>query len=234
MLLSAMNFTLHFYAWRQKSLFPYIKDTECRFFMWWLGFGVILALALTLFQLKHFGSVTATVFQSVSIITTTGFTLQDYGGFPFNLLFFLFAFAMVGGCAGSAGGGIKAIRFLLVLKQGYRECKRVVHPHGVFNVRLHNTVVSDRILEAVWGFCSVYLMMFFFVMAALLVCGLDHLTAWSATLATINNLGPGLGAVGQGYADMTPIVKFILAISMLVGRLEVFTVAVLLLPITWR
>lgn len=234
MLLSAMNFTLHFYAWRQKSILPYLRDSEWGFFMGWLGFGIVLALLLTLFQLRDFGSLTATIFQTVAIVTTTGFTLQEYSGFPFNLLFFLFAFAMVGGCAGSAGGGIKVVRFLLVIKQGYRECKRVVHPHGIFNVRLRKKVVSDRILEAVWGFCSIYLMVFFFIMAALLACGVDHLTAWSATLATINNLGPGLGEVAQGYADMTPIVKLILAISMLVGRLEIFTVAVLLLPITWR
>ena len=234
MLLSAMNFALHFYAWRKKSILPYIKDTECLFFIGWLGAILFFALLFSLPQLSNFGSITATVFQSLSIVTTTGFMLNDYNGFPFGLLFFLFAFATVGACAGSAGGGIKIIRFLLVIKQGYRECKRVVHPHGVFNVRLRRTIVSDRVLEAVWGFCSIYIIVFLLVMSSLLMLDVDHLTAWSATLATINNLGPGLGDVAQGYADMGVGAKLVLAFAMLVGRLEVFTVAVLLLPITWR
>ncbi len=234
MMLSAMNFALHFYAWRKKSVMPYVKDSECLFFFAWIGLILFLILLFTLFHLDSLASVTAAIFQGLSIVTTTGFTLSDYNGFPFNLLFFLFVFAMVGACTGSAGGGVKVIRFLLIIKQGYRECKRVVHPHGVFNVRLRRTIVSDRILEAVWGFGSVYLIVFFVVMSILLLLGVDHLTAWSATLATINNLGPGLGSVADNYANMEPVIKLVLAIAMLVGRLEVFTVAVLLLPITWR
>lgn len=234
MILSAMNFTLHFYAWRQRSIMPYARDSECLFFLAWIGLIVVFILVFMAPHLGGFASVTAAVFQGLSIVTTTGFTLNDYNGFPFNLLFFVFAFAIVGACAGSAGGGIKMIRFLLAIKQGYRECKRVVHPHGVFNIRLRRTIVSDRVLEAVWGFSSVYLIVFFVIMATLMILGLDHLTAWSATIATINNLGPGLSDVAQNYANMAPAVKLILAIAMLVGRLEVFTVAVLLLPITWR
>ena len=234
MFLAAMNFALHFYAWSRRSLVPYWQDPEWKFFV---SFILLTLFGITLLQLPQITdgtSLIATVFQGISVITTTGYTLNNYNGFSLNILFFLFAFASIGCCAGSAGGGVKAIRFLLLIKQGHRECKRVVHPHGVFNVRLSGNTVPDRILEAVWGFCSIYLVSFFIIMSLLLLTGADHLTAWSATIATINNLGPALGDAAINYADMGNAKKLILSFAMLIGRLEVFTFVVLLLPIAWR
>ena len=234
MFLASMNFALHFYVWDRKSLVPYWQDPEWKFFV---SFILLTLFGITLLQLPQItdgASLIATIFQGISVITTTGYTLNNYNGFSLNILFFLFAFASIGCCAGSAGGGIKAIRFLLLIKQGHRECKRVVHPHGVFNVRLSGNTVSDRILEAVWGFCSIYLVSFFIIMSLLLLTGADHLTAWSATIATINNLGPALGDAAINYADMGNAKKLILSFAMLIGRLEVFTFVVLLLPIAWR
>ena len=234
MLFSAVNFTLHFYAWRLKSIKPYFDDTEWKFFIGCIVAILLAICVLWLDNIKDGGSLTATLFQSVAIATTTGFTLDNYNGFSINILFFLFAVSCVGCCAGSAGGGIKMVRFLLVIKQGHRECKRMVHQHGVFNVRLGNNIVTDRILESVWGFCSIYMMTFFIIMAALLLTGADHITAWSATVATLNNLGPGLGEVASNYAGMSAIQKSILSFAMLIGRLEIFTFVVLLIPMTWR
>lgn len=234
MLLAAMNFTLHFYAWRMRSVRPYLRDSEWKFFVGCLAFIMVAMVILWLPNIKDSESLVAALFQTVSIATTTGFTLDNYNGFPINVLFLLFAFACVGCCAGSTGGGIKMVRFLLLIKQGHRECKRVIHQNGVFNVRLGENVVTTRILESVWGFCSIYLMTFFAVMAALMLVGTDHITAWSATVATLNNLGPALGEVKLNYAGMGDIQKTILSFAMLIGRLEVFTVVVLLMPIAWR
>lgn len=234
MFLASMNFALHFYVWKRRSLLPYWQDPEWRFFVVFVSLTLIGMVILFLPQINDIKSLTATVFQSMSLITTTGYTLNNYNGFSLNILFFLFAFASIGCCAGSTGGGIKMIRFLLLIKQGYRECKRVVHSHGVFNVRLSGATVPDRILEAVWGFCSIYLVSFFMIMSLLLLSGIDHLTAWSATVATINNLGPALGDAAVNYSAMTSSQKLILSFSMLIGRLEVFTFVVLLLPIAWR
>ena len=234
MLLSAMNFSLHFYVWRRKSLRPYFTDPEWKFFVLWIFILLTFSVLISLPRITGYDSLVAVLFQSLSIVTTTGFTLQNYNNFPFGLLFFLFTFAIVGCCAGSAGGGIKAIRFLLVIKQGYRECKRVVHPHGMFNVRLANTSVSGRVLDAVWGFCAVYLFVFFVVLSLLLISGSSHTTAWSVTIAMLNNLGPALGEAANNYAGMSNPVKILLSFAMLLGRLEVFTFMVLLMPITWR
>ena len=234
MLLSAMNFALHFHAWRLRNLSAYGNDPEWRFFVAYVVTILILAVAIWLPNISGGSDLIATLFQTVSIITTTGFTLENYNGFSSTLLLFLFIFACIGCCAGSTGGGIKMMRFLLLIKQGHRECKRVVHPHGVFNVRLGSSVVSDRILESVWGFFSIYLVCFAIVMGLLVLVGTDHATAWSATVATINNLGPGLGEVAGNYSSLGVAQKSILSISMLVGRLEVFTFVVLLLPIAWR
>ena len=234
MFLASMNFALHFYVWSRRSLIPYWQDPEWKFFVSFILITLIGITLLRLPQITDGTSLIATVFQGISVITTTGYTLNNYNGFSLNILFFMFAFATIGCCAGSAGGGMKAIRFLLLIKQGHRECKRVVHPHGVFNVRLSGNTVPDRILEAVWGFCSIYLVSFFIIMSLLLLTGADHLTAWSATIATINNLGPALGDAAINYADMGTAKKLILSFAMLIGRLEVFTFVVLLLPIAWR
>lgn len=234
MLLASMNFTLHFYSWRFKSLKPYWNDSEWKFFILCITVILLVTVIFWLPNINGSDSLIAALFQATSIVTTTGYTLVDYNGFQLDILFLLFAFACVGCCAGSVGGGIKMVRFLLMIKQGHRECKRTTHQHGVFNVRLGNSVVPDRVLEAVWGFCSIYMISFFTIMALLLLTGADHVTSWSATVASLNNLGPGLGDVSVNYATMDNTQKGILSFAMLLGRLEVFTLVVLLLPISWK
>ena len=150
------------------------------------------------------------------------------------LPFLLFVAAFAGGCAGSTGGGMKVIRILLILKQGYREIKRLVHPNAVIPVKLGNAPISDRVLEAVWGFFSVYLIVFVVMLIILLGTGLDQVTAWSAVGATLNNLGPGLGDVSAHYGDINDTAKWVLCFAMLLGRLEVFTLLVLFTPTFWR
>jgi trk system potassium uptake protein TrkH len=142
--------------------------------------------------------------------------------------------AIIGSCAGSTGGGIKVIRIVLIIKQGFRELERLIHPNAVIPVKLGNNKVPSRVLESVWGFFSVYVMAYMFMLLALLATGLDITTAFTAVGASINNLGPGLGEVSETYGSMPVSSKWVLCLGMLLGRLEVFTLLVLLSPHFWR
>lgn len=132
------------------------------------------------------------------------------------------------------GGGIKIIRVLLLFKQGFREIKRLVHPTGVFLIKLGKTSVSDRVVQAVWGFFATYVMLFLILMILLMANGIDQITAFSAVAACLNNLGPGLGDVAVNYSGLNDFTKYILSFAMLLGRLEIFTLLVLFTPYFWR
>ncbi len=142
--------------------------------------------------------------------------------------------SFIGGSAGSTGGGMKVIRFLLLFKQGVREINRLVHPNALIPVKVGNKAMPERVVEAVWGFFATYVGCFTVMMLALLATGLDQVTAFSAVAACLNNLGPGLGEVGFHYADINVTAKWILSFAMLLGRLEIFTLLVLLTPGFWR
>ncbi|MCP4712550.1 MAG: potassium transporter, partial [Planctomycetes bacterium] len=174
------------------------------------------------------------IFEVVSVATTTGFGVADFSQWPGVLPFTLFLAAFVGGCAGSTGGGMKVVRILLILKQGIREIKRLIHPSAIIPVKLAGRSVPDRVIEAVWGFFSVYLMLFVIMLIILLATGLDQVTAWSAVGSALNNLGPGLGEVASHYGNIPDLAKWILIIAMLLGRLEIFTLLVLFTPMFWR
>ena len=126
------------------------------------------------------------------------------------------------------------VRFLLLLKQGLRELRRLVHPRAHLNVKIGRFPLSNRIIEAVWGFFSAYVAVFAIMMLLLMMTGLDQVTAFSAVAACLNNLGPGLGDVGGNYASLTDFAKWVLCVAMLLGRLEIFTLLVLFIPDFWR
>ena len=236
MIVSAMSYSLHFAAWREKRLSQYLEDPEARFLLMFLAGLSLVAVAslwLTgtytdLLGLRH------GIFEVVSIATTAGFGVADFSLWPGALPFLLFVAAFVGGCSGSTGGGIKVIRIILILKQGMREVLRLIHPNAVFAVKIGKVSVPDSIAQAVWGFFSVYVLLFFLMLIGVMAAGLDQVTAWSAVAATINNLGPGLGEVASHYGDMPDAAKWILVLAMLLGRLEIFTVLVLFTPAFWR
>lgn len=236
MTISAVNFGLHFFAWRQRSLLHYIKDPEFKFYLSTLA-GIILIALTALIVTETYAPVESlrkATFMVVSIATTTGFATADFAHWPVMLPFLLFVAAFAGGCAGSTGGGMKVIRVLLILKQGYREIQRLVHPNAIIPVKLGKKPISDKVLEAVWGFFSVYMIVFVVMLIVLLATGLDQVTAWSAVGATLNNLGPGLGEVSAHYGDLNEPAKWVLCFAMLLGRLEVFTLLVLFTPIFWK
>ena len=177
---------------------------------------------------------TKTVFQVVSIGTTTGFTSTNFSAWPAVLPVLLILISFIGGCAGSTGGGMKVIRVLLLFKQGMRELMRLVHPSAQFAVKLGKKPVDNRVIEAVWGFLSAYIAVFIGMLVLLIASGLDQVSAYSAVAATLNNLGPGLGVVAQNYAEINSFSKMVLCLGMLLGRLEIFTLLVIFTPVFWR
>jgi trk system potassium uptake protein TrkH len=170
----------------------------------------------------------------VSISTTAGFTTTSFSDWPLFLPVLLIFSSFIGGCAGSTGGGLKVIRVLLLNLQGQRELKRLVHPKAVYKIKLGNKALPDRVVEAVWGFFSTYALVFIICMLALLMTGMDELSAFSSVVAMLNNLGPGLGEVALHFNDVSDASKWVMIIAMLFGRLEVFTLLVLFTPVFWK
>lgn len=236
MILCAFNFALHFYAWRHKSVWHYLKDPEARFFLLILS-GTIVLAALVLAMTSTYEwdkAIRYAVFESVSIATTSGFGTADFSSWPHFLPFLLIVTSFIGGCASSTGGGMKVIRILLILKQGLREIQRLIHPSAVIPVKVGGKAIQERVVSAVWGFFSAYLMIYIILMVGLMATGLDQVTAWSAVAATLNNLGPGLGEVAANFSSIGDPAKWMLCFAMLLGRLEVFTLLVLFTPMFWQ
>lgn len=236
MIISGINFGLHFFSWRERKLLHYLRDPECLLYLRMIVLGCVV-VSLLLYLLGVFGaydSVLHGVFQLVSILTTTGFATTDFSAWPNVLPFLLLYCAFMGGCAGSTGGGIKVIRILLLIKQGVREIHRLIHPNAIIPIKVGRTSVSDRVVDAVWGFFAVYVFAYFVMFLLLKATGLDVVTAFFAVGACINNLGPGLGEVAAHYGDINNPAKWVLCFAMLLGRLEVFTLLVLFSPMFWR
>jgi trk system potassium uptake protein TrkH len=237
MFLAGINFSLHFFAWRYVSVKHYFQDQEFRaysFILIVLSSFVIASLFFYRGFADPFQTLLDGLFQAVSIGTTTGFTTDSFALWPAALPVLLIFASFIGGSAGSTAGGIKVIRWLLVYKQGVREIARLVHPNAEIPVKLGNTAVQSRVVEAVWGFFSVYIIVFGVMMLAMMSTGLDQVTAFSAVAATLNNLGPGLGGVASGFMEVSDTAKWISVAGMLLGRLEIFTLLVLITPTFWR
>ena len=237
MLLAGANFSLHFITWKSQSIRHYLQDAEFKTYLF-----VIFSISLVTAIFLHINEVYLTwgdsfykaIFQAVSIGTTTGFTTSHYYFWPSFLPVLLLLSSFIGGCTGSTGGGIKVIRMLLLVKQGIRELLRLIHPNAQIAVKIGSKPVDNRIIEAVWGFFSAYVGVFIVMMMLLMASGLDQVTAFSAVTATLNNLGPGLGEVGANYTSINDFSKWILCLGMLLGRLEIFTLLVVLTPAFWK
>ncbi len=236
MLLSGASFILHFTAVRQRRLRPYWRDSEFRAYIFLLV-TVMLITVLWLGVSEFYTwdrAIVQGIFHAVSIGTTSGFTTVDYVDWPVFLPWLLLLFSFVGGCAGSTGGGMKVIRILLLLRQGQRELRQLIHPSAQLVVKLSNRPISARAVNRVWGFFAAYIFLFAGVMLALLALGIDPVSAFSAVAACMNNLGPGLGVVAVNYAALDDAVLAMLSVAMLLGRLEIFTLLVLFTPTFWR
>jgi len=237
MLLAAFNFSLHYrFIKGDRKIFS--KDPEFRVFL-----GMV-AVFVALVTIDIYGSVydslskafRFSVFQVSSIITTTGFVTADFDRWPGLSQSVLVLCMFLGGMAGSTGGGIKTMRIILLAKQAYQEIFRIIHPHAITTVKLGGKPVPAEILSSIWGFTILYLSLFVICSLVLAALGLDLVSASSAVAACIFNVGPGLGSVGpvQNYLAVPLVGKWVLIFCMLVGRLEIYTVIVLLMPEFWR
>lgn len=237
MFFSGINFSLHFMAWRHTNVKPYWYDAELRTYLSILLLICFICVSyhLMVSGYENIGKVIKdSLFQTVSIATTTGFTTTEYQSWPGFLPLLLLFSSFIGACAGSTGGGMKVIRIMLIFKQGMREMKRLIHPSAIFIIKVGNKPIPERIIEAVWGFFAAYIAIFVLLLMALMATDIDQVTAFSALAACINNLGPGLGDVSQHYGDINDTAKWILCFAMLLGRLEIFTLLVLFTPTFWR
>ena len=234
--LSGINFALHFMAWRQRGPWQYLKDPEFRFYALVMGGASLVAVAILLIThtLEPGPAITKGLFQVLSIATTAGFSTDNFAAWPGMLPVMLILLAFMGGCANSTAGGMKAIRILLIYRQGSREIRRLLHPNAVIPIKLGHRPVSDRVLQAVWGFFSMYMVVFVVMLLINLSLGLDQVTAWTAVAATLTNLGPGLGEVASTFQSMPDLTKWTGMAAMILGRLEIFTLLVLFTPEFWR
>lgn len=240
MLVGAINFGLHFAVARTGSLsgvLRYWQDPETRAMLQIYGVMVVATAALLIVHRVHgsFGeSLTRAAFTVVSHATTTGFGLASYSSWPTALPFLMILVSFLGGVAGSTTGGLKIIRVLLLTKQGTREINRLVHPQAVVPVKLGRRAIPNTVIEAVWGFFSVYAAIMVAMTILFMLSGFDQVTAFSAVAATLNNLGPGLGEISSSFASAPGPAKWLGVFGMLLGRLEIFTLLVVLTPAFWR
>jgi len=236
MIIAGINFALHFFSWRDRNPLLYFRDGEVIFYLCILAASVIIVTGMLAYTSTYEG-ITAfrmAAFEVVSISTTTGFATANFAEWPGMLPYLIFFGAFTGACAGSTGGGMKVMRVMLICKQGLREIHRLIHPNAVFPVKVNGRRMTTEVMEAVWGFFSIYVIIFLFMHLALVATGLDFLTAFSAVGASINNLGPGLGEVTFHYGDISSFAKILLCFAMILGRLEIFTILVLFSPMFWK
>jgi len=238
-LLSGINYATHFLALHGKSLKPYLRDAEIP---WYLGVLAASVIGLTAY-LMVFGiydsvwtAMRYVAFHCISLATSLGFATTDYGLWPmFGQLWILFMGSFFA-CSGSTGGGIKMMRAIILYRQVYREVLRAMHPRAIHPVRLGGNVVPDAVLHSVLAFSFIYMVVVVMLTLLLVASGLDLVTAFSAIVATLNNTGPGLGAVGptSNFSVLTDFQTWVCAFAMILGRLELFTVLVVLTPAFWR
>ncbi len=237
MFLAGMNFSLHYY-WLHRNFNPIKKNEEFKFYSFLIvAFSILIAIGI--FLQGNSGvekSIRDSLFQVVSIITTTGFVTADYElwGVFFHTIFFLMLF--IGGSAGSTGGGVKVVRHLLLIKNSALELRRLVHPRAVIPVRYNNNSVSKDIIFNIMAFLLFYLAIFVTGTIAMTLVGLDFLTAMGSVATSLGNVGPAIEGVGptDNFAHIPDIGKWILSFLMLLGRLELFTILIIFSPAFWK
>lgn len=236
MLISATNFGLHFLSLTKRSFKYYRSNDEIRFFLG-VVLVVVLTSTLTLYVKEGFNindSIRYGFFQTISIVTTTGFTIEPLSALGGFVGFLILMAAFIGACSGSVGGGIKVWRIFLMLKVGFSNITKIMHPSAVNSVKLNGEKVASSQIEAVFSFVAIYISFFLFFMFILIFQNVDFFSAFSGTAAAINNLGPGLGDFSQDYSTLPEVGKYALTLAMIVGRLELFGVLILFVPSFWR
>ena len=235
MLLSATSFSLHYYSVFHGKRLKHFYDPELRFFfLIILGIIIIISFYYLIIDNLNLSSLRYIIFQTISIVTTSGFVTGEYSLMPGFVPFLLLVGAFIGACSGSVGGGLKAWRVLIIINQAKKEITKIIHPSAVVTTKIGKKVIDASISEKVWGFFTIYVITFILLLILVLSSGLDFESAFSAVGATLNNLGPGLGAVSENYGSLSAMTKVTLCFAMILGRLEIFTLLVVLTPAFWR
>ena len=237
MFIAGANFTLHYKALHGnvKSL---LKDREFLFYTAVIALSTLIIT--TQLRVYIYNSILEALryasFQVVSITTTTGFVTADYDQWPALSKNILLILMFIGGCAGSTGGAIKNIRILILIKKAGREFQKILHPHAIKPIYVGDKKISDEVVSNITSFFMLYMIIFVICTLIMTTLGLDMLSALSSVAATLGNVGPGLGLVGpsQNYAFIPDIGKIVLSICMLLGRLEIYTVLILVIPEFWK
>ena len=237
MILAGINFSLHF-KFLKGDFKVFGRDPECRVFI------SILVILIILVTFNIYGPIYHSLshafrhaaFQVTSIITTTGFVTSNYAKWPALSQIILLLCMFIGAMAGSTGGAIKIMRIILLAKHGYREIFRLVHPHAVRPIKLGGKPVPEEVLNSIWGFFILYLTLFIVAVIIMSSIGLDIVTSFASVAATIGNIGPGFGLVGpvNNYLSVPDLGKWVLIFCMILGRLEIYTVIIMLAPAYWR
>lgn len=237
MILSGASFALIYASWRRRNVAVFFLDPEFRFY-----FGLmfllttVVAVGLWVYRIDDspLEVLRQAVFHVVSFTTGTGLTSTSPAEWPSYMPYLLMLASFVGGCAGSTAGGMKVVRTALIFQHGLRELRQLIYPHGVFALRFGRRAVNDSVLQAVWGFVGVYIMLAVLLTLMLTATGMELTTATSTVAASLNNLGVGIAGVASGFGHIGDTAKWIMSAAMLLGRLEVFTILVLFTRMFWR
>jgi len=239
MLIAVVNFATHFLALREKNFRPYFRDIEGRTSILML-LGSCAAIALFLWWQETYNNFWTALrfatFNLVSVATSSGFASTDYAQWPIFAPLLMLFLACIVSSSGSTGGGIKMIRTMVLFKQSGREFTKILHPAAIAPMKLGNAVIPNNIVFSVLAYIFLYFMTIVVLTFAMLISGLDFLTAFSAVVASVNNVGPGLGQVGpaSNYSGLTDFQTWLCTFGMLVGRLEIVTLLIIFTPKFWR
>ena len=234
MFVSAVNFILHYMSLSSKSLFCYLRDSE---FVTYLSiiFGLLLVFSLFIIATDDSNILFHDIlFQTISFVTTSGFTNTSFDTWPPFLITTLILASFVGACAGSTGGGLKVIRVLLLFKLLKRELLKILHPTAEVPIRVNKTPINDDLSGPLYNFFIFYIISYLFLSFLLLLSGLDMTASFSTVASCINNLGPALGDALNNYSSLNTFSKSVLSFSMILGRLEIFTLLIVMTPYFWK
>ena len=237
MILGSVNFALHFTAFKTRKIFCYFKDTEARLYLMFLLL-IVAIVFVTLYLNKYYtndlDTLMDSLFDTVSIVSTTGLTSASFAYWPSFLPILMMFGGIIGGCAASTSGGVKIIRVVLLFKQGLREMHRLIHPRGVFSIKFSKQVLPEHVIEAVWGFIATFIALFILMLLMLMAAGTNFETAFGAVSASFANVGAGIANVADNFEHLNAFSKWVLIAAMLLGRLEIFTILVLFSPAFWK
>ncbi len=237
MFLGGTNFTLHFIAFRKRNLLHYWHDEEFRFYISILlcaSLFVTISLVFYGFFSASHHALIKSLFNVISLATTTGFISAPFNSWPAYITFLILILSLVGGCAGSTTGGVKIIRTLLISKQSKREMVRILHPNAIIPIKFGKQSLEEPILQSMWGFLSVFIALYIVLVILFMIFGNDFITSLSAITACLSNTGAGVGNIHENFALLSQPSKWILIFTMLAGRLEIFSLLILFSPHFWQ